>query len=184
MAKRLSWCVLLLGTLIGLPKPAMAQPTKPPEQWQQILDAVQPRRFYITQDRFDGSEPINAWAAGFHMAILYEVFDVTSLKYDSTLGATFEDAGQGPPTELYGWMRTGWHPTTSDGQFTAANCAAWTDNKESSYGAMAGLSSSWTSGNVLEPPAGFQRIDPDIRPWKALNFTCNQRARVWCVQDR
>jgi hypothetical protein len=50
--------------------------------------AKEPRSFYLTQSLFTGSDALSACADGYHMASLWEVFDTTGLKYNTTLGAT------------------------------------------------------------------------------------------------
>lgn len=114
MAKELSWRALLIVAIVGLPEPTLAQSQGAIELLQQlraevaqVRNEVQPRRFYVTQDAFRGEHALNACTAGFHMASLWEIFDVTTLKYDTQLGRTLPDSGEGPPAGQRGWIRTG-----------------------------------------------------------------------------
>jgi hypothetical protein len=65
-----------------------------------------PRKFYLTQDKFNGSEALTACAEGYHMASLWDIFDISNLNYDTTLGLTYDDSGSAPPSDN-GWIRTG-----------------------------------------------------------------------------
>ena len=82
------------------------------------------RQFYISTDTkvVDGANATSACADGYHMASLWEIYDTSNLEYNTTLGITQQDSGQGPPGN-YGWVRTGWGADTSTtaGQ---ANCNA------------------------------------------------------------
>jgi hypothetical protein len=72
--------------------------TKQQQRW--------PRKFYLTQDGYDGSQALSACAQGYHMASLWEILDPSNLSYDTSLGATVADSGSGPPNGS-GWIRTG-----------------------------------------------------------------------------
>src|SRR5262245_25332331 len=81
------------------------------QQLQSLQTAVggvaKVRKFYLTQDNtFDALEAPNACAAGYHMASLWEIFDPSSLVYDTALGHLSGD-GSGPPEFHIGWIRTG-----------------------------------------------------------------------------
>ena len=67
-----------------------------------------PREFYLTKTSFDGAHALTACASGFHMASLWEIFNVSVLEYDTSLGFTSADSGFGPPTVQNGWIRTGY----------------------------------------------------------------------------
>ena len=203
MKKPLSWCASLIVVALGLAPPAAAQPLPGvPEQLERLLtevaqlrevaarhaEALEPRRFYLTQDTFDGSQPLNACAVGFHLASLWEIFDVTSLKYDRTLGFTQADSGEGPPVEKEGWIRTGGpssgSPIPSSLHPEPPNCNAYTST-QALVGSSVHLSGAWHytleshSESPLLLPATF-----DTQPWRHFNRLCESRTRVWCVQDR
>src|SRR4029453_19290226 len=75
----------------------------------QLRDEVQPRRFYLTLDNsFNGAHALQACTTGFHMASVWEISVTSSLRYDTTLGKTRADSGEGPPSDTYGWVRTGY----------------------------------------------------------------------------
>jgi hypothetical protein len=201
MTKPLSWCASLIVVALGLAPPAAAQPPAGvPQQLERLLtevaelreaaarqaEALEPRRFYLTQDTFDGSQPLNACAVGFHMASLWEIFDVTSLKYDRTLGFTQADSGEGPPVEKDGWIRTG-SPSSASPIPNAAeppNCNAYTSS-QAFVGSSVYLSGAWHSRLESHPESPLLLPTPfDTQPWRHGNRLCESRTRVWCVQDR
>ena len=144
-----------LGLSIGIPS---------------LADALDLRRkFYLTQDTFDGSQPLMACAKGFHMASLWEILDPSNLKYDTTRGVTFDDSGSGPPTNIDGWIRTGAGNLDSGGPGNA-NCRTWTSNVDPDKGTTASLETNWPGSGTA------------ISPWKANDILCSATTRVWCVQ--
>ena len=68
--------------------------------------AAKARKFYLTQNTFTGSQALTACADRYHMASLWEIFEVSTLRYDSENGLTLDDSGSGPPVAA-GWARTG-----------------------------------------------------------------------------
>lgn len=130
------------------------------------------RTFYMTTTLHDGSQAASACAAGFHMASLWEILDVSNLKYDTTLGYVREDSGFGPPGGRSGWIRTGAIPR-EDATVGLANCLAWTSNDPLHSGTKVALGVSWSA---LTPPS-------PISPWTASVWACDATWPVWCVQD-
>ncbi|MFX1355393.1 MAG: hypothetical protein ACFFGP_15680, partial [Promethearchaeota archaeon] len=55
------------------------------------------RQYYLTDTPtgFTGADADTACAAGYHMASLYEILDTSNLKYNTDLGQTREDSGEG-----------------------------------------------------------------------------------------
>ena len=144
----------------------------------QAVDASSPgapmdtglRKYYLTTSTKSGAGPLTACASGYHMASLWEILDTTQLEYDSSLGFVQGDTGSGPPTYVYGWIRTGFFSSTSStpGQ---GNCAVWT-NGLSGSGTIAQLPSSWFSTNV------------DLHVWDVNTDGCGTSVHhVWCVED-
>ncbi len=134
-----------------------------------------PRRYYLTPTPHNGAQALTACAAGFHMASLWEIFDTSNLDYDTSLGATKTDSGDGPPSVnggFFGWIRTGGFP---DNVFLPGegNCFAWTSAEAEDEGTMVSLVESWA-------------MDPTIvAPWFAQTVPCdNPSIKVWCVEDR
>lgn len=127
------------------------------------------RQYYLTTDNYDGSEALTACADGYHMASLWEILDPSNLKYNTTLGYTRADSGQGPPTDALGWVRTGY---VSDTSMTAgqANCNTWTSSESGHNGTRAFLPSDWT-------------VVKDIHVWTVWTFWCDFGFQVWCVED-
>src|SRR5207245_10636606 len=56
------------------------------------------RRFYLTNESFQGNQAITACASGYHMASRFEILDVSVLQYDTGKGLTTDDSGAGPPS--------------------------------------------------------------------------------------
>lgn len=136
------------------------------------------RKYYLTQDQYDGSQALSACAGGYHMASLWEILDPSNLSYDTTLGVTLADSGSGPPNGS-GWIRTGFiasNGINADGSVQtagAANCLAWTNASSDARGTTA-----------LLPVYGDTENDVTrISPWVAKTTVCSARPRVWCVQD-
>lgn len=143
-----------LGLTIGLPS---------------LADALDLRRkFYLTQGTFQGDQALTACAKGFHMASLWEIFDTSNLKYDTTRGFTHDDSGSGPPAAFTGWIRTGEgsNSTTTPG---VGNCNAWT-SAGGAGGTRVWLENVWGDAAVA------------VSPWRAGTQGCDTGERVWCVQ--
>ena len=49
------------------------------------------RAFYLSQNGVPADQALAACVPGFHMASLYEILDPSSLRYDTSLGLSFED---------------------------------------------------------------------------------------------
>ena len=122
---------------------------------------------------------LTACAPGFHMASIWEIHDPTSLLYDTTLGATQDDAGSGPPNTK-GWIRTG---NESDdvnlggGEVGANNCNNWTEDDAASSGSAALLGGPTSADINWKEPASI------VAPWSGTGQTCDSILRVWCVED-
>jgi hypothetical protein len=127
------------------------------------------RQYYLTTTFHNGANALAACASGYHMASLWEILDPSNLKYNTDLGHTRDDSGQGPPTNIQGWVRTGYASDTSTtaGQ---ANCNAWTSSESSVNGTRAFLPPNWT-------------VVKDIHVWTVWTFWCDFGFQVWCVED-
>jgi hypothetical protein len=123
------------------------------------------RQYYLTEAGYDGANATSACAAGYHMASIWEIVEPSALKYNTDLGQTLDDSGQGPPVSL-GWMRTGnwmsYGALPGDG-----NCDTWTLNDAGAMGTVAWLS--W----------GTQVV----HVWNASTEECDSTLAVWCVED-
>lgn len=127
------------------------------------------RKYYLTKVTFHGNAALTACATGYHMASLWEIFDTSNLQYNTSLGATMDDSGQGPPTEFFGWIRTG---TFSGGnpKFGLVNCNLWTSSGGDA-GTIVALDQDW-SGSPIK-----------ITPWNLELVDCASGVMVWCVED-
>jgi len=156
----------LVGFLIWNPQKAAASSVLSP-----LASSASMRQFYLTKTGSEADEALTMCASGYHMASLWEITDPSNLKYNTTLGYTTADSGQGPPTSYSGWIRTGYSSNSSStaGQ---ANCNIWTSNGPPDYGTKAYLPTNWTTGQ-------------DVHVWKVTtNFSCGDiGTRTWCVED-
>lgn len=129
------------------------------------------RRYYLTKSAYDGdgADGAGVCASGYHFVSLWEILDTSKLEYNTTLGYTTDDSGQGPPTDAQGWVRTGYN---SDNSMTMGkgNCNAWTNNT-SGYGTVAWPVNDWAGGTQ------------DVHVWDTGPSLCNVSGRVWCVED-
>jgi len=161
--------LLLVLTVVGLTGPTAwaregdAPPAAP------LLQSSSGRHYYLTTTSYTGGSADTACQSGYHMASIWEILDVSNLVYDTTVGYTLADSGQGPPTSLAGWVRTG---TASSGVNTPGqgNCLAWTSSSAANYGTRVHLPLDWTAGT-------------DIGPWDVTTNQCSTYAYVWCVED-
>lgn len=127
------------------------------------------RGYYLTTTNHNGAAALTACAAGYHFASLWEIVEPSNLKYNTTLGRTMADSGQGPPS-ANGWVRTGYSSSTTS---TAGrgNCAVWTSNSTGDQGTRATLPNDWTGG--------FE----EIHVWDVSTSSCGTALNVWCVAD-
>jgi hypothetical protein len=141
-----------------------------------LAASISMRRYYLTLGTYNGADAdgnngngAGVCAEGYHFASLWEILDPSNLKYDTALGITRDDSGQGPPNGDAGWVRTG-NGSSTDWPPGQGNCAAWTSNASDAWGSNAALSTEWGAGQ-------------DAR-W-VTNFTsCNSTfIHVWCVAD-
>ena len=149
-----------------------------------------PRRaFYLTTTGFNGDQADGTGVcdAGFHFASLFEILDVSSLRYDTGRGKSRSDSGQGPPSSSFGWIRTG---NLSDGQQPnwnslgdggIRNCATWTTSSDSSDGTTVGLNWCWQEEADCVP-SGWSESNV-AQWWRAGEATCDTTYAVWCVED-
>jgi hypothetical protein len=128
------------------------------------------RQFYLTLAAVDGADALTACAAGYHMASLWEIADPSNLAYNTALGRTRPDSGQGPPTSRSGWVRTG-YDSYSASPSGNANCEAWTSAYSGSTGSQVYLPSDWTAG------------DEDMSVWGVNPGPCHTGHPVWCIED-
>lgn len=153
-------------------QPAQDDASSAPQDVAPAAVAANGRRFLVTLANVTGSQALDACPAGFHMASLYELHDVTALAYaaDQPDVKIQADQGNGPPVGWWGWARTGNAASTTN---TAglANCGTWTSTQAGEYGTIVRLAASWTVGATA------------ISPWQAQTWSCAGLAPVWCVED-
>jgi len=134
------------------------------------------RGYYLTQSAYNGAEAdgtdgngAGVCASGYHFASLWEILDLSNLKYDTDLGYTQHDSGQGPPSITWGWVRTGISANISITP-GSGNCAVWTSSSSDYGGTIAQLPSNWGAGQ-------------DIHVWEVATDNCAWSHFVWCVED-
>ena len=132
------------------------------------------RMFYLNQTSVNGSLALNTCASGYHMASWWEILDPSGLQYDTSRGYLVEDSGNGPPTSLYGWVRTG---KGSGGSVDpgGSSCNGYTST--SGLGTNVALNRSW---NWDLNTATSELVAPW---WNGRTDSCSTSQRVWCVQD-
>jgi hypothetical protein len=133
--------------------------------------AAADRSLYLTKGTFDGNEARTACGKNYHMASLPEIFNLSVFQYNTTLGFTEDDSGQGAPQEN-GWIHTGGDSNTGStpGQ---GNCAAWTSQSSGDYGTLTRFTEDWESTTSRR-----------VQPWKSDTDTCNNLHEVWCVSNQ
>ncbi len=127
------------------------------------------RRYYLTKDTFTPTKISSACTSGYHFASLFEISNPSILIYDTSLGATKDDSGEGPPTGLYGWIHTGANSDGSGSTVGSANCLNWTYDGTGHYGTYITLGTNWTTTQAI--------------PMWVPGLTQCVAVRVWCVQD-
>ena len=74
------------------------------------------RGYYLTKSTITGSKVLTACASGYHFASIWEILNSSDLHYNTTLGRTNVNSGNGAPAissrstfadAAYGWIRTG-----------------------------------------------------------------------------
>ena len=137
-------------------------------------DTAKARMYYLTDNTKTANAAKTACDTGYHMASMFELLDVSNLRYDHLRGyvPSNSDQGEGPPAGAEGWIRTGVSASISSvpGQ---GNCAAWTGTDGGYYGTYAYLESSWNSTPTTT----------ETNPWGAKTITCDAIRRVWCIQN-
>ena len=128
------------------------------------------KKYFLTVDSFPGNAALEACGKGYHMATLWEILDVTQLKYNAQRGQTRTDSGSGPAAELGGWIRTGGAASVSN-NVGVANCSAWTSNAVTDYGTFVELDGNWDTPGVV------------ASPWAPNATTCDNTLPVWCKQN-
>jgi len=134
------------------------------------------RHYYLTKAALNGNQALTACATGYHFASFAEISSLSDLTYNKTLGRSAADSGSGPPSLVYGWIRTG-YPANSNSSdpSTPTNCNAWTSGNSADSGEAALLDPSFGRNSAAVLTVGFIN-----------NAQCNSAIAnigVWCVQN-
>jgi hypothetical protein len=169
---------LLAGLCLSMPPAgALARHTLPASAG---ADTHGMRRYYATLSLVPGNQVWSACADGYHMASMWELYDLSNLIYNPELGAKNNDSGAGPPSvtpffnaslAVKGWVRTGY---VMNGSSTVgrANCDGWTSPFDYDYGTVAMLPSDWVNG------------EKEVGVWHVEVQSCDGAlTRVWCIED-
>jgi len=127
--------------------------------------------YYLTVDSYPGGGAPAACQLGFHMASIQELVDRSNLKYDPAVGYTLGDSGQGAPTHIRGWIRTGYDSEVRSA-IGRSNCRAYTSSNWDHYGTVALVH------NYFALPTPER-----VSPWAIEQSACAASWPVWCVQD-
>lgn len=130
------------------------------------------RTFYLTEQAHLGSTAAGACDTGYHFASLWEIHDVSNLRYRSSGGVVQADSGDGPPSSAVGWIRTGFIGYSNDHP-GKANCDVWKSFSEEEFGSVVHLESTWDGTAAAS----------EISPWGGGTFACFNEFPVWCVSD-
>ena len=170
-------CGLAAGAAIAsyFARPRQASPNAESLDVPQSPAAWVARSFYLSKAGVPGGSAASACSVGFHMASIYEVLNVSALRYNTALGLETGDSGQGPPGLSLGWAKTG---LVGDALHT---CNGWTSSAPGLYQGFA---------IRLNALAGIPAPAFGLQPWEFLGFgdkynsaSCDTRHSVWCVQD-
>lgn len=165
---------------VECPPPVVNVPACPacPDVTCPSAPAPAARRYYLTAGLYDGAAASTACASGFHLASVWELYDLGALRYDGPAGEVHvvEAAGPGPYMEgsdAYGWMRNG--VTQADTlQDPGANCAHWTSSEPGHWGQTGAPTRSGISTTYPQTVYGAWFMQP---------FRCATMIRAWCVED-
>ena len=137
-----------------------------------IAAATARKSFYLTALTHQGDAALAACASGYHMASMWEIWDLSNLRYatEQPDAHTTADSGIGPPNQ-FGWIRTGVISSASD-IAGGGNCFAWTS------------SDVLDNGTAVAPVVLWSNTTPQwIGPWEAFAPLCNAFWGVWCMED-
>jgi len=158
--KRLSYSApIIIVTLFALVLVA-----EPPSARAQGL-----KLYYLTASSFAGDVATQACATGYHMASIAELSDLGNHRYvifDPDAYKANGDQGHGPPTNIYGWLRTG--ETTS----ATSNCSLWKSTSSGDTGLTAAITI-----NIGGAPSVQALV------WDLESDSCTATNHVWCVED-
>ena len=134
------------------------------------------RHYYLTKANFNGNQTLNACASGSHFASFAELSNPAVLTYNKTLGRSAADDGAGPPSDAFGWVRSGYASNAAASSGYPTNCALWTSGAGTDYGEVGVI---YPEANV---PGGAETV-----VIFANNGTCDNsqgvNIGVWCVEN-
>jgi hypothetical protein len=155
--------IVTAALLVRGPAPASASG----EQVSAVTDGM--RHFYLAPAVANATLAMGACESGYHFASFWEILDTSNLVYNTALGVvpSGADSGSGPPSNLEGWVRTGYSMNNgiNPGQ---ANCLSWTGT--TGNGSTVKLPYDWAAGG-------------EMHVWDAGIAACGSPSYVWCVED-
>jgi hypothetical protein len=163
--------ILLLASLLSLLGGSVALASQPASTSKSSLQSSSTlRNYYLTINTFQGADVLTACDSNYHMASLWEILDPSNLSYNTTLGFYHTPGDSAPPTNTWGWVRTGNVPSigTPGGN---GNCASWSSSSSDYSGTIISLPNNWTT------PGSTMGV------WINGDDACDQAIRVWCVNN-
>lgn len=183
--KRQHYLVVTLAFVIALTVVGCTRSSAASEQTRSTSKAAALlRRFFLSKQTVTGGKAPALCAAtgGFHMASITEVWNVSLLQYDVTLGYTAGDSGLGPPAGVKGWIRTGYGANACIVNNTC-NCMGYTSDSPQQNGSMVSLVP-WAN---ISPDGNLQsqiwQGQPNDNGNLHYGAKCNGQNRVWCIED-
>ena len=140
------------------------------------------KMYYLTTTGFTGGDAITACDPGFHMAILSEIQDPSTLQYaprrtpayDSPYDSPAFDQASDQFPDHTGWVRTEADALTG----LVYNCDVWRSSSDQQSGTMMMRGSLWGEN-------GRSLYNSDPAAWWQATRTasCSLPEHVWCVED-
>ncbi|MGA9529544.1 MAG: hypothetical protein WBS24_15620 [Terriglobales bacterium] len=139
------------------------------------------RHYYLTKANFNGNQALKACASGYHFASFAELLDTGVLTYNSSLGRSNPDDGQGPPSIAWGWARTGYISSSTNTEFPTNNCNLWTSEATADAGTAGAFVPPYNQGLINETVSGFE--PSTVFGEFACDNSQGDNIGVWCVQN-
>ena len=149
------------------------------------VDPTKAKMYYLTKNSFDGGDAITACDPGFHMAILSEIQDPSTLQYAPRRTPAYDSPYDSPPSDQAsdqfpdhtGWVRTDADPVTG---FGYNNCDVWRSSSDQQSGTTMTRRSLWGENNGLSL---YEEPDPAAWWQSTRTASCAQPEFVWCAED-
>jgi hypothetical protein len=145
------------------------------------VETVRQKRYFVTMNSYSATSATSACGTGYHMANLFEISQPSSLlyAYDDARAWSFSEIGQGPPSGVHGWIKSGYsYPSTSSTP-GYGNCNNWGSFDDAHRGTVARLPHDFSD----PAPSGAGWALVWGTPWGTITKGCDESHPVWCVED-